>query len=85
MLPDHDQKVWPRDTQGTVVAASTREAANAFPHLETQLKLLYTAVTRSCRRVIFAETSEFTSWLCLLHVATGKGIGRTSGGDSRRE
>jgi hypothetical protein len=43
--------------------------AALYPHMETQLKLLYTAITRSCRTLTFAETSEskagaaFFRWL----------------------
>jgi hypothetical protein len=42
---------------------------DAQPQMETQLKLLYTAVTRSCARLIFAETrssaagDDFFRWL----------------------
>ncbi len=52
-----------------MIAASALDAAAACPHAETQLKLLYTAITRSCRTLRFAETSEspagaaFFQWL----------------------
>ena len=68
-LPFHDQTVWRRllrDNDGSVAAS---EAAAACPHAEQQLKLLYTAVTRSCKTLIFAETSDspagsaFFQWL----------------------
>ena len=71
-LPTHDQAIWPRllkEEQGGVIAASALDAAAACPHAETQLKLLYTAITRSCRTLLFAETSDspagvaFFQWL----------------------
>eukprot|EP01034_Spumella_vulgaris_P047544 gene47544-biopygen37522 len=33
-------------------------ASAAYPQLELQLKLLYTAVTRSCNRLLFVETEK---------------------------
>jgi hypothetical protein len=71
-LPIQDQATWPRllkEEDCGVIAASALDAAAACPHAETQLKLLYTAITRSCRTLIFAETSEspagaaFFQWL----------------------
>jgi hypothetical protein len=48
---------------------SAQDMAALYPHMEAQLKLLYTAITRSCRTLTFAETSEskagaaFFRWL----------------------
>jgi hypothetical protein len=33
-------------------------ASTSHPHIELQLKLLYTAVTRSCNRLLFVETEK---------------------------
>ncbi len=71
-LPIHDQAIWPRllkEEESGVIAASALDAAAASPHVETQLKLLYTAITRSCRTLRFVETSDspagaaFFQWL----------------------
>jgi hypothetical protein len=76
-LPESDQKWWKRK----LAAASSSESAGGgggddlsggesdFPQMETQLKLLYTAVTRCCNRLVFVETrktpagSAFFRWL----------------------
>ncbi len=71
-FPSHDQAIWPRllkEEESGAIAASALDAAAACPHAETQLKLLYTAITRSCRTLLFAETSDspagaaFFQWL----------------------
>jgi hypothetical protein len=52
-IPAADQKYWKEllsgglsDGRGTIIA----------PQVESQLKMLYTAITRCCDRLIFAET-----------------------------
>ena len=65
-IPGADQKVWK-----TLLAADDHQISQSSwsPQVETQLKLLYTAITRSCNRLIFIETqqsvagSSFFSWL----------------------
>jgi len=53
--------------------------------METQLKLLYTAVTRSCARLIFAETRSsaagdtFFRWLEGLQLAARVAVKREQG------
>jgi hypothetical protein len=62
-----DQAAWVRMLGEDRAAAAAAALAN--PQLESQLKLLYTAVTRSCRSLIFIETNEsaagtaFCQWL----------------------
>eukprot|EP01034_Spumella_vulgaris_P047248 gene47248-biopygen3922 len=48
-----DQAVWKSLFTGENSVAST-----AHPHIELQLKLLYTAITRSCNRLLFVETGK---------------------------
>ena len=68
-LPEADQKLWKR--MASVAAGGFTEGAGAevAPQLEAQLKMLYTAVTRCCDRLILVETrksaagSSFFRWL----------------------
>jgi superfamily I DNA/RNA helicase len=61
-----DQKAWKRLLSGHSLADQIRDSN---PQVETQLKMLYTAITRSCNRLIFAETRSslagdvFFHWL----------------------
>eukprot|EP00597_Dinobryon_sp_UTEXLB2267_P010567 CAMPEP_0170100792 /NCGR_PEP_ID=MMETSP0020_2-20130122/1864_1 /TAXON_ID=98059 /ORGANISM="Dinobryon sp., Strain UTEXLB2267" /LENGTH=664 /DNA_ID=CAMNT_0010323745 /DNA_START=228 /DNA_END=2219 /DNA_ORIENTATION=- len=65
-IPSSDQRVWK-----TLLTADDQQIIQSSwsPQVETQLKLLYTAITRSCNRLIFVEThnsvagSAFFSWL----------------------
>ena len=66
-LSSRDQAAWVRVLGVNRVAAA--EAARNNPQVESQLKLLYTAVTRSSRSLIFVETAKsvagtaFCLWL----------------------
>lgn len=66
-LPPEQQKPWRLLLQGKTLEAS-RYAG--FPEVETQLKQLYTAITRCSRRLFFVETSTsdagqaFVRFLC---------------------
>jgi superfamily I DNA/RNA helicase len=52
-IPSKDYQAWKSlFTSENVVASTTH------PHIELQLKLLYTAVTRSCNRLLFVETEK---------------------------
>ena len=65
-LPASDQKQWKRRLRHD---SSLPEQEEHFPQMETQLKLLYTAITRCCQNLIFVETKEslsgvaFFNWL----------------------
>ena len=48
-----DQRLWKRLIEGGLVNG---EGTVKAPHLEPQIKLLYTAITRCCDRLIFVET-----------------------------
>jgi hypothetical protein len=67
LLPPEQQKPWRLLLQGKTLEAS-RYAG--FPEVETQLKQLYTAVTRCSRRLFFVETATsdagqaFVRFLC---------------------
>ncbi len=57
-LPERDQRVWRLILRGGDKCGSAGPAGpilNAHPQVEMQLKRLYTAVTRSCRRLILVE------------------------------
>ena len=79
-LPDCDYKAWKEllqqtttDSGSNTTSSSSCSASSAFqylhPQLEPQLKLLYTAVTRSINRLVFAESRRsriggiFFRWL----------------------
>ncbi|KAK3250993.1 hypothetical protein CYMTET_39659 [Cymbomonas tetramitiformis] len=67
-LPSGHQRAWKQLLQGDadVLGASFQDG---LPELECQLKLLYTAVTRCCRRLVLVETTRssaadaFSRWL----------------------
>jgi hypothetical protein len=60
-----DQKAWKQ----MLLHDSLDDALRLFSQIETQLKLLYTGMTRSCQRLIFIETQDsqagdvFFRWL----------------------
>jgi hypothetical protein len=68
-LPGRDQQLWKRMLQAADGSMTDDTYAYKHPQLEGQLKLLYTAVTRCCNRLIFAETRRseaglgFFRWL----------------------
>lgn len=51
-IPLSDQRAW----KNTLGDSKVMTEEYAFPQLETQLKVLYTAVTRCCSRLLFIET-----------------------------
>jgi superfamily I DNA/RNA helicase len=51
-LANPDQKAW----RQLLLDDTLADGPQSFPQVETQLKLLYTAMTRSCNRLIFIET-----------------------------
>ncbi|KAJ1434066.1 P-loop containing nucleoside triphosphate hydrolase protein, partial [Ochromonadaceae sp. CCMP2298] len=63
-LPREEQRAWK-----LLLIDGEKDGPNIPPQMEAQLKLLYTAVTRSCARLIFAETRSsaagdaFFRWL----------------------
>jgi hypothetical protein len=57
--PKADQKAWKVLLSTTTV--SSRHERVSYPQLEAQLKMLYTAVTRSCDRLVFVENTESAS------------------------
>jgi len=65
VLSTEEQSWWKRTLDRT--ANSVEETQ--FPQMETQLKLLYTAITRCCNRLVFVETKQsragdaFFRWL----------------------
>lgn len=74
-IPASEQKWWKKlntihpaaDGSGSGSVSGALEYE--FPQMETQLKLLYTAITRCCNRLVFVETREsvagtaFFRWL----------------------
>ncbi len=71
-LPEPDQRIWRlllRGGDGDGAGGPAELAPFAHPQVEMQLKRLYTAVTRSCHRLIFVETrasvagEAFFNWL----------------------
>jgi hypothetical protein len=66
-IPHNDQKIWKKLLTANLDIDYT--LINNFPQLESQLKVLYTAITRSCNRLVFVETrvtvagSAFFRWL----------------------
>ena len=78
-LPVADQRWWGKCFRSTLdKSASSFQAekmhyqkmkGDEYPQMETQLKLLYTAITRCCNRLIFVETKKceaslaFFGWL----------------------
>ena len=48
-----DQRLWKRLIEGGLVDG---EGTAKAPHIEPQIKLIYTAITRCCDRLIFVET-----------------------------
>ncbi|KAJ1443989.1 P-loop containing nucleoside triphosphate hydrolase protein [Ochromonadaceae sp. CCMP2298] len=79
-LPASEQRAWKRR-----LIDGEKEGPNIPPQMETQLKLLYTAVTRSCARLIFAETrfsaagDAFFRWLDRQQLAERMAIKREWG------
>jgi hypothetical protein len=79
-LPALEQRAWKRR-----LIDGEKEGPNIPPQMETQLKLLYTAVTRSCARLIFAETRSsdaggaFFRWLDRLQLAVRMDKGGADG------
>jgi hypothetical protein len=64
-LSAQDQAAWARMLGEDTAAAAAAALDN--PHMESQLKLLYTAVTRSSRSLIFMETSESVAGRAFFH------------------
>jgi superfamily I DNA/RNA helicase len=70
-LSDHGQRAWKQ----LLSDDSLTDMPYLFPQVETQLKLLYTAMTRSCNRLIFIGTTRsdagdvFFRWLREKHIA----------------
>jgi hypothetical protein len=52
-LDKSDQAIWK-----TLFSSANATASSAHPHIELQLKLLYTAITRGCNRLLFVETEK---------------------------
>ena len=59
IIPDKHQAAWATliksDPANKLEIASTGKSA---PYLESQIKLLYTAMTRCCDRLVFVETKK---------------------------
>ena len=50
-----DQKAWVKLIKDKLIDG---EGTKKAPHLESQIKSLYTAITRCCDRLVFVETKE---------------------------
>ncbi len=67
--PVADQPVWNR-----LFVSENSTASSAHPHIELQLKLLYTAVTRSYNRLLFMEICNSSLSSTVLRWMVGSGI-----------
>jgi hypothetical protein len=70
-IPAADHKAW-----RSLLSEEQKDGMlQQFPQIELQLKLLYTAITRGCNRLLFAESqstslwSVFTRWLSARNLA----------------
>lgn len=70
-IPLIDQRAWKQilgDSKGIL-------EEYAFPQLETQLKVLYTAITRCCNRLLFVETKPSQAGTAFFRMLSSRQLG----------
>jgi len=73
-IPDSEQQWW-KQLFANLISDKPMEPERRSPQMEAQLKLLYTAVTRCCNRLVFVETKQkpavenFFRWLASKELA----------------
>jgi superfamily I DNA/RNA helicase len=65
-IPSADQRAWKQTLGGKGVME-----AYTFPQLETQMKVLYTAIMRCCNRLLFVETNPSQAGTAFCQLSSG--------------